>query len=100
MRALKYAWGLPVAAAIFWLGTLVQGEQPREVTQAEWQQQVDSHIKTLSSKQEALELRFNQLQRAPGADVAAALRDQTVKVTAELRNFTVELRQLRRTGIR
>jgi len=97
MKALKYAWGLPVAAAILWLGTLVQSEQPGEGTQPEWQEQVDTHIKALVAKQQTLEIQFKQLQQAPGADVARAIRDQTQKVAEELRNMTTELRQLRRT---
>ncbi len=97
MKALKYAWGLPVAAAIFWLGTLVQGEPPRELTPAEWQEQVNTQIKELFSKQQALELRLTQLQQAPGADVAAAVRDLAQRITAELKDMTTELRQLRRS---
>jgi hypothetical protein len=96
MKALKYAWGLPVAAVIFWLGTLVQGEQPGEVARSEWQEKVDAELKTLSTRQENLELRLRELKQAPGADVAAAIREQALKVTTELKNMTDELRQLRR----
>ncbi len=96
MRVLRYAWGLPVAAAVFWLGGLLQGEQQGDATQTEWQQSVNAQLEKLSTQQQDLEVQVKQILRAPGANVAGAIREQTQKVTAELKNITLELRQLRR----
>jgi hypothetical protein len=96
MRALKYLWGVPVAAAVLWLGSLLQGEQPPEQPQLQWREQVDAQLEKLVTQQEALELQVRQLQQVRGPDLSGAIRDQTQKVTAELRNITAELRQSRR----
>ena len=97
MRALKYLWGVPVAVAVLWLGSLLQGEQPSEPTDpTQWREQVDAQLEKLATQQQALELQVRQLQQVRGPDLSGAIRDQTQKVTAELRNITAELRQSRR----
>ena len=97
MKVLKYLWGVPVAAAVLWLGSLLQGEQPSEPTEpAQWREKVDARLEKLATQQESLELQVKQLQQMRGPDVSGAIREQTQKVTAELKNIVDELRQSRR----
>ena len=94
MRVLKYAWGLPVALGVLWLGSLLQGEEPSEQTQAQWQEQVNAKLEELATQQQALELQVRQVQQVRGPDLAGVIRDQTQRVTAELKNITNEIRRL------
>jgi hypothetical protein len=65
MKMLGYAWGLPMAAAVFWLGTLVQSEQAtRTVSWDEWAAKVDNCFRQQSIQIAALSARLEGFRAA------------------------------------
>jgi len=44
MKALRFAWGLPVALMMFWIGTLARTEQPKNLTVEDWRRRVATRL--------------------------------------------------------